>query len=95
MSKLEYYSRPLVAFDAHNKEHRRHYYTFRQTMSWGKCPVRFIVPDESGWDLISMIQRQLLEYYVDKEFKKKKPVEAKGLSKKRLTNRKVGRTIEA
>ena len=68
MSKLEYYSRPLVAFDAHNKEHRRHYYKFRQTHSWGHCPVRFIVPDESGWDLISMIQRQLLEYYVDKEF---------------------------
>ena len=71
MSRLEYFSRPLVAFDAHNKEHRRHYYTFRSTHSWGKCPVRFIVPNESGWDLISMIQRQLLEYYVDKEFKVK------------------------
>ncbi len=58
-----------MAFDAHNKEHRKHYYTFRQTHSWGKCPVRFIVPEESGWDLISMIQRQLLEFYVDREFK--------------------------
>jgi hypothetical protein len=69
VSRLEYYSRPLVAFDAYNKEHRKHYYDFRQTQSWGKCPVRFIVPDESGWDLISMIQRQLLEFYVDREFK--------------------------
>ncbi len=89
MSRLEYYARPLVAFDAHNKEHRRHYYTFRQTLSWGKCPVRFIVPNESGWDLISMIQRQLLEYYVDKEFKAvkvEKPAEVKG-QKKRLTKR--------
>lgn len=83
MSKLEYYSRPLIAFDAHNKEHRRHYYKFRQTHSWGHCPVRFIVPNESGWDLISMIQRQLLEFYVDKEFAvQKKPAAAKGLSKK-------------
>jgi hypothetical protein len=71
-----------VAFDAHNKEHRRHYYTFRSTHSWGKCPVRFIVPDESGWDLISMIQRQLLEYYVDKEFKQRSKATAVVAKKK-------------
>jgi hypothetical protein len=84
VSRLEYYSRPLVAFDAHNKEHRKHYYTFRQTHSWGKCPVRFIVPDESGWDLISMIQRQLLEFYVDREFK----IVAKKPQKKVIQKRK-------
>ncbi len=73
-----------MAFDAHNKEHRKHYYTFRQTHSWGKCPVRFIVPDESGWDLISMIQRQLLEFYVDREFK----IVAKKPQKKVIQKRK-------
>lgn len=87
MSKLEYYARPLVAFDAKNKEHRRFYFEFVKSHSWGHCPVRFIVPDESGWDLISMIQRQLLEFYVHKEFDrevkpepvpKKKPAKAKG-----------------
>ena len=68
MSRLEYFSRPLVAFDAKNKEHRRFYFEFVKSHSWGKCPVRFIVPEESGWDLISMIQRQLLEFYVHREF---------------------------
>ena len=76
MSKLEYFSRPLVAFNAHNKEHRKFYYDFVKSHSWGHCPVRFIVPDESGWDLISMIQRQLLEFYVNKEFKPKMIVPA-------------------
>lgn len=73
MSRLEYFSRPLVAFDPKNKEHRRFYFEFVKSHSWGHCPVRFIVPDESGWDLISMIQRQLLEYYVHKEFDRYEP----------------------
>lgn len=69
MSKLEYYARPLVAFDAHNKEHRRFYYKFVESKSWGHCPVRFIVPESTGMDLIKMIQVELLNYYVEKEFK--------------------------
>lgn len=68
MSKLEYYSRPLVAFDATNKQHRTWYYEFVQNNTWGRCPVRFICPAESGGDLIKMIQRQLIDYYVKKEF---------------------------
>lgn len=71
MSKLEFYSRPLVAFDAHNKEHRRFYYEFIETMSWGHCPVRFIVPDGTGMDLVKMIQSELLKYYVGLEFEKR------------------------
>lgn len=78
MSKLEYYSRPLVAFDPHNKEHRRFYYEFVETRSWGRCPVRFIVPDATGMDLIKMIQTELLNYYVNKEFYEAKPVQTKG-----------------
>jgi hypothetical protein len=30
--------------------------------------VRFVVPDDQG-DLITMIQRTLVKYYVEKEFK--------------------------
>ncbi len=74
MSKLEYYARPLVAFDPANKEHRRFYYQFVQTHSWGHCPVRFIVPEATGSDLIKMIQVELINYYVNKEFKEEKPL---------------------
>lgn len=69
MSKLEFYARPLVAFDASNKEHRRWYAEFLEYGGWGKCPVRFICPHESGSDLIKMITRLLVDYYVQKEFK--------------------------
>lgn len=68
MSKLEFYSRPLVAFDPTNKDHRRWYYQFLETRGWGRCPVRFICPEESGMDLTIMIRNQLVEYYVRKEF---------------------------
>ncbi len=78
MSKLEYYSRPLVAFDPHNREHRRFYYEFVETRSWGHCPVRFIVPDATGMDLIKMIQTELLHYYVNKEFQEAKGKRSKG-----------------
>ena len=73
MSRLEYYNRPLVAFNPANKEHRRFYYQFLEHNTWGLCPVRFICPEESGSDLIKMIQKQLIEYYVSQEFKGEKP----------------------
>lgn len=72
MSKLEYYARPLVAFDPTNKDHRRWYYQFTVTKSWGYCPVRFICPDDSGLDLTLMIRNHLIDYYTDKEFGKEK-----------------------
>lgn len=68
MSRLEYYSRPLVAFDPSNKQHRRYYADYLEYGGWGKCPVRFIVPEDSGMDLPSMIKNSLVEYYVTKEF---------------------------
>ena len=71
MSKLEYYSRPLVAFDPKNKDHRKWYHEFVVTRSWGYCPVRFICPDDTGLDLTIMIRNQLVEYYVNKEFVQK------------------------
>jgi len=69
VSKLEFYARPLVAFDPTNKDHRRWYYEFRQYGGWGKCPVRFICPDDTGYDLTIMIRNQLIDYYINKEFK--------------------------
>ena len=67
MSVLELHSRPFVAFDASNREHRQHYHNFVVTRSWGKCPVRFLVPEDHG-DLVTMMQRALIEYYTKKEF---------------------------
>jgi hypothetical protein len=69
MSKLEYYARPLAAFDPNNKQHRTHYADFVRNRGWGRCPVRFIVPEETGRDLVTMIQDSLLKYYVEREFK--------------------------
>jgi hypothetical protein len=68
MSKLEYLARPLVAFDPHNKDHRRYYAEYLEYKGWGLCPVRFICPEDSGSDLPTMIQRSLISYYIDREF---------------------------
>ena len=76
MSKLEFYARPLVAFDPSNKDHRRWYYDFVEYGGWGLCPVRFICPNDIGYDLTIMIRNELIDYYVNKEFQKvaqKKP----------------------
>jgi len=71
MSRLEYLARPLVAFDASNKDHRRWYWEFVAYKGWGKCPVRFICTEEHGDNLPSMIQRMVVDYYINKEFKPK------------------------
>ena len=73
MSRLELFGRPYVVFDPNNKEHRRYYYEFVETSSWGKCPVRFVVPEDHG-DLVTMIQRSLVAFYVSKEFNRSKKV---------------------
>lgn len=71
MSKLEYYARPLVAFDPSNKDHRKWYYEFIHYRGWGRCPVRFICPNDAGMDLTLMIRNNLAEWYVQKEFSQK------------------------
>ena len=68
MSKLEYLARPLVAFDPYNKDHRRYYAEFLEYGGWGRCLVRFVCPEDSGFDLPTMIQRSLISYYIDREF---------------------------
>jgi hypothetical protein len=67
MSVLHFKSRPWVAFDPKIKVHRYWFAEFQRSGTWGKCPVRFMVADDQG-DLVTMIQRRLIDYYVKKEF---------------------------
>lgn len=67
MSRLQLHGRPWVVFDAKNKSHRRWFADFNKTGAWGRCPVRFVVDQDHG-DLITQIQRELIQFYVDKEF---------------------------
>lgn len=71
MSFLAFSGRPWVAFNATQAEHRRYFAEFQRTGTWGNCPVRFIISDEQG-DLVTMIQRRLIEHYVAQEFGKKR-----------------------
>ena len=71
MSRLQLFGRPWVVFDATNKDHRRWFADFNKHRTWSNCPVRFVVNDDHG-DLITMIQRELIQHYVDKEFKSNK-----------------------
>lgn len=67
MSKLAFFGRPWVVFDPANKNHRRWFAEFQSNCAWGQCPVRFVVADEQG-DLVTMIQRKLIDYYTTREF---------------------------
>lgn len=71
MSQLELHGRPWTVFDPDNREHRAWYHNFVKSGTWGRCPVRFVIPDDHG-NLVTMIQRKLVEYYVIKEFKRKR-----------------------
>lgn len=77
MSKLEFLCRPLVAFDPYNKDHRRWYAEFVEYGGWGRCPVRFIVPEDTGMDLPTMIKNSMIQYYIDREFGGTKLAEAR------------------
>lgn len=57
-----------MAFDPYNKDHRRYYAEFLECGGWGRCPVRFICPEDSGFDLTVMIRNSLIHYYMDREF---------------------------
>lgn len=69
MSKLQLYGRPYVQFDAFNPEHRKWFSEFQKRRSWGFCPVRFFVNEDYG-DLITQIQREMIQFYVNQEFGK-------------------------
>ena len=66
MSKLAYMGRPWTVFNPRNKDHRRWFEEFQRLNTWGHCPVRFFTDDQG--DLVGMIQKQLIRYYVTKEF---------------------------
>lgn len=68
MSMLELHNRPWTVFDPRNKEHRQWYFEFVEHGTWGRCPYRFVVPEDHN-NLVTMIQRKLVEYYVQREFK--------------------------
>jgi hypothetical protein len=68
MSRLEYLMRPLVAFDPTNKDHRRYYAEYIEHGGWGRCPVRFIVPEDHGDNLPTMIKNRLVDFYISREF---------------------------
>ena len=70
MSILDLKSRPTIEFDAKKTEHRKHYAEFVKKKSWGYCPVRFAVRG-SRTDLITQIERDMVDYYTLKEFKVK------------------------
>jgi hypothetical protein len=83
MSRLEFYARPLVAFDPANKDHRRYYNEFMEYRGWGSCPVRFICPETTGSDLVKMITNSLVDYYVQKEFDRDVQKRIKTVDKKK------------
>lgn len=71
MTRIQHSGRPWVNFDSNNKEHRRWFAEFQRRGNWSACPVRFILADDAA-DLVTMIQRRLIEYYVNREFNKER-----------------------
>ena len=67
MSVLYLRSRPIIAFDATNPNHRQWYSDFVKHRGWGRCPVRFIA-ESLEVDLVTFIEHKLLTYYVQQEF---------------------------
>jgi hypothetical protein len=70
MSQLALCGRPWTVFNPASKQHREWYHEFVKSNTWGRCPVRFVVPEDHG-DLITMMQRTLVKYYIEQEFAKK------------------------
>lgn len=67
MSKLSYFGRPWVVFNAKNSEHRQAFAEFQKSGTWGHCPVRFILAEGSS-NLVTQIQRELVQFYINEEF---------------------------
>ena len=71
MSILSLSMRPLTVFAASNDEHRKYYAEFVKRKTWGYCPVRFAVEGTNQIDLITYIERCLVDYYTMDEFQVK------------------------
>jgi hypothetical protein len=87
-------SRPWVVFDPELKAHRKWFEEFQRLGTWGRCPVRFIT-DDNG-DLVTMIQRSLIRYYVTKEFgaKNERSIRSVGRNRKKLDKKPVAKPIK-
>jgi hypothetical protein len=68
MSFLDTVVRPFEIFDPARKQHREWFTDFQKTHRWSHCPVRFAVNEEG--EQVPIIQRQLLEFYMAREFSK-------------------------
>jgi hypothetical protein len=87
MSILFRGSRPIVAFDVNNPDHRKWYAEFVKYRTWGKCPVRFMA-EALDQDLVSYINDKMLHYYIEQEFeigKAKNSIEVGPKSKAKST----------
>lgn len=67
MSVLHFMRRPVEVFNVENRKHRALYSEFLKTGTWGKSPVRFIASEATECEF-GTIQRQMVEYYVNREF---------------------------
>lgn len=67
MSVIHVMSRPSEIFDASNRKHRESLAAFVRTASWAHSSVRFIANEPSEVPVNTM-QRQVLEFYMQKEF---------------------------
>ena len=67
MSILYLRSRPSVAFDVQNPDHRKWFAEFVKYNTWGRCPVRFMA-ESLDQDLVTYIEHKMLAYYVRQEF---------------------------
>jgi len=74
MSILQVRSRPWMVFDVADAQHRAWFYEFAVTGTWAHCPYQFVVPDDHGGDLTSLVQRELSRWYAAQEFAPKRPL---------------------
>ena len=58
---------PTVIFDPSNKEHRRHGWLMIKNRSLKDCPWIFAL-HEGHDNVIDMINRELVQWYTDREF---------------------------
>jgi hypothetical protein len=86
MSLLYLRARPILAFNENDSLHRKYYYEFMTTRSWGHCPVRFMA-EALNTSLVYHINERMLAYYVKQEFAKRiakpKPKGASGAVRKK------------
>jgi hypothetical protein len=68
MSKLDVIRRQVVNFDVTNKEHREAVARFIKTGTWGYHKYMFNL-DEVNLDLTQQLNKELVRYYLSKEFK--------------------------